>query len=619
VPVLGDGANCRTLLPDDTLHGWFSRQAARTPDAIAVTTGKGSMSYGELDRRAGLVAARLVASGVRPGDLVPVFVSRREAVTAILGVLMAGAAYVPLDPRHPESRLTGLVGRIGATVVVTDDELAVRARNWPVATLVPVEPPADEAPAAPSPEVEVTADDLAYVMFTSGSTGTPKGVQITHRNVTRLMAVTAGLYGLGGEDVWTMTHSYAFDFSVWEMWGALLFGGRLVVVDDARAPDDLLELIDREGVTVLSQTPSALATLISADEDGSARLERLRLIVLGGERLDPAVLRGWFARRGDERPRVVNMYGITETTVHVTHRPITAADAEKASEAGSPIGMPLPDLEVSLRDENGEPTPVGEVGEIWVSGAGLARGYLADDQATARAFRTVTWAPGVERRAYLSGDLARAGADGQLYYVGRRDEQVKVRGHRVELGEVGAAIKAHPGVVDACVATDTGESVGARLLAWVTVRSADLGADGLRAYLTERLPGHMVPGEVHVVEEMPLTPNGKIDRRALLDRARGPRDEGAVQQGDEDASDPLHVAVAGIWAQELGVTTVGPADDFFDLGGHSLLVMRVITRTRKELGANIRVRALFEAPRLADFVERVRAGTEDQAPAALDS
>lgn len=622
MPGLSDSVNFRPLSPDYTLHGWFARQAARTPDVIAVTTGKSAISYGELHRRAGLVAGRLVASGVRPGDLVPVFVSRREAVTAILGVLMAGAAYVPLDPRHPDSRLAGLAGRIGASVVVTDDELAVRARAWSPATLVPVEPTADQPPSAPSADVEVTADDLAYVMFTSGSTGTPKGVQITHRNVTRLLAVTAGLYGLGDEDVWTMAHSYAFDFSVWEMWGALLFGGRLVVVDDARAPDDLLELVDREGVTVLSQTPSALAALIGADEDGSARLERLRLIVLGGERLDPAVLRGWFARRGDERPRVVNMYGITETTVHVTHRPITAADADegsRASEAGSPIGVPLPDLAVSLRDENGEPTPVGEVGEIWVSGAGLARGYFADDEATARAFRTVTWAPETERRAYRSGDLARADDDGQLYYVGRRDEQVKVRGHRVELGEVGATIKAHPGVADACVATDTGESVGVRLLAWVTVRSADLGADGLRAYLAERLPEHMVPGEVHVVEDMPLTTNGKIDRRALLDRVRDLRDGGGPDAGDDPGDDPLRAAVAGIWAQELGVTAVGPADDFFDLGGHSLLVMRVVTRTRKELGANIRVRALFEAPRLADFVERVRAGTDDRAHAAVDS
>lgn len=619
MPELRDSVNFRTLSPDDTLHGWFARQVARTPDAIAVTTSKSAMSYGELHRRADLIANRLVASGVRPGDLVPVFVSRREAVTAILGVLMAGAAYVPLDPRHPDSRLAGLVGRIGAAVVVTDDDLAARARAWSAATLVPVEPAADQPPSAPSADVEVTADDLAYVMFTSGSTGTPKGVQITHRNVTRLLAVTAGLYDLGDEDVWTMAHSYAFDFSVWEMWGALLFGGRLVVVDDARAPDDLLELIDREGVTVLSQTPSALAALISADEEGSARLERLRLIVLGGERLDPAVLRGWFARRGDEHPRIVNMYGITETTVHVTHRRITAADAEEGSDGGSPIGVPLPDLAVSLRDENGEPTPVGEVGEIWVSGAGLARGYFGDDQATARAFRTVTWAPGTERRAYLSGDLARADGDGRLYYVGRRDDQVKVRGHRVELGEVGAAIKAHPDVVDACVATDTGDSVGARLLAWVTVRSADLGADGLRAYLTERLPGHMVPGEVHVVEDMPLTPNGKIDRRALLARVRDQRDDGEPEASDGGGSDPLQLTVAGIWAQELGVATVGPADDFFDLGGHSLLVMRVVTRTRKELGANIRVRALFEAPRLEDFVERVRAGTGDRAPAALDS
>ncbi|MEI5097688.1 non-ribosomal peptide synthetase [Streptomyces sp. PmtG] len=598
----------------DTLHAWFALQAAGSPQATALTAGGTSMSYAELHGLAGRIAARLVAAGVRPGDLVPVLAPRRQVIPAILGVLMAGAAYVPLDPRYPDTRLASLVERVGAGVIVTDDELAVRAKEWHTGAFALIGDAAD--PDAPATSVEADPDDLAYVMFTSGSTGAPKGVKVTHRNVTRLMAETSALYDIGADDVWTMLHSYAFDFSVWEMWGALLFGGRLVVVEDeeARAPDELLGLIDREAVTVLSQTPSALAALTGADELRPAGLDRLRLIVLGGERLDPATLSGWFARRGDERPRVVNMYGITETTVHVTYCPITARDA--AAGTGSPIGVPLPDLDVSLRNEDGAPAPVGEVGEIWVSGPGLARGYFGDDEATARAFKVAQWGPGDLRRTYLSGDLARADADGRLFYVGRRDEQVKVRGYRVELGEVGAALKAHPDVVDACVATDTGDSVGSRLLAWATVRPGGPGADALRAFLADRLPGHMVPNELRTVASLPLTPNGKVDRASLLEQARAAA-RAAVPR-DTTGDDSLQAAVAGIWAEALGVPEVGPQDDFFDLGGHSLLVANVIRRTRKELGAVVGARALFEAPRLADFVERVRAHAETPVSAVAD-
>ncbi|MFE9928533.1 amino acid adenylation domain-containing protein [Streptomyces sp. NPDC005533] len=618
VPEVNDLAR-PTAKPEasaDTLHTWFARQAAGSPRATALTAGGTSMTYEELHDLAGRMAARLVAAGVRPGDLVPVLVQRRLVVPAILGVLMAGAAYVPLDPRYPDTRHASLAERVGAGVIVTDDELLVRAKAWHTGSFVLVGDAVDSD--LPALSVEVAPDDLAYVMFTSGSTGTPKGVKITHRNVTRLMTESAAIYDLGAEDVWTMLHSYAFDFSVWEMWGALLFGGRLVVVEDdeARAPDELLDLMDREGVTVLSQTPSALAALTGADELRPAALDRLRLIVLGGERLDPATLSGWFARRGDEQPRVVNMYGITETTVHVTYCPITAQDA--AAGAGSPIGVPLPDLDVSLRDEDGAPTPVGEVGEIWISGPGLARGYFGDEEATARSFRTATWGPDDERRTYLSGDLARADADGRLFYVGRRDEQVKVRGYRVELGEVGAALKAHPDVVDACVATDTGNSVGSRLLAWATVRPGGPGTDGLRAFLTDRLPGHMVPNDLRVVDSMPLTPNGKIDRKALLEQARAAARTASPAAQDAPQGDSLQAVVAGIWAEELGIAEVGLGDDFFDLGGHSLLVSKVIRRTRTEIGAQIGARALFEAPRLADFVERVRAQAATSVGAAAD-
>ncbi|MFL6137844.1 MAG: non-ribosomal peptide synthetase [Frankiaceae bacterium] len=599
----------------DTLHGWFARQAARSPEATALVTGGIAVSYAELHEWGGRIAGRLTAAGVRPGQLVPVLVPRRLAVPAILGVLMAGAAYVPLDPEYPDARLAGLIRRVGADVVVTDEGLADRTRTC-AGTLVLAGTAYDRGPLPTS--IDVAQDELAYVMFTSGSTGTPKGVQVTHGNVTRLMSVTSDIYGFGADDVWTMLHSCAFDFSVWEMWGALLFGGRLVVVDgdQARAPDELLGIVDREAVTVLSQTPAALAALVSADEQRPARLDHLRLVVLGGERLDPAMLGGWFARRGDERPRIVNMYGITETTVHVTHRRIRATDV--TADGGSPIGVPLPDLAVSLRDEDGAPVPVGAVGEIWVSGPGLARGYMGDDDATARAFRMASWGPGDRRRTYASGDLARTNAAGDLFYVGRRDDQVKVRGYRIELGEVGAALKSHPDVLDACVMTDTGDSVGSRLLAWATVRVRGTSPEELRAFLADRMPDHMVPGELRILDQMPLTANGKVDRRALLTTARTAPERAGANRAPGQLGDPLHVAVARIWADELGVPAVAPNDDFFSLGGHSLLVMKVVGRTRKELGADVSVRALFQAPVLADFVERVRAGTARRASVVDD-
>jgi amino acid adenylation domain-containing protein len=593
----------RSMDATDSIHAWFIRQAETTPTSLALSANGTLLSYSQLRRLAGGIARRLIDCGVRRGDLVPVFVPREQAVPAILGVLIAGAAYVPFDPCYPDTRLAALAARVNASAIITHDALAARARLWHRDAMVAVAESSDGE--ADPVGVAVEPDDLAYVMFTSGSTGAPKGVQVTHRNVTRLMATTAGLFDPSPSDVWTMLHSYAFDFSVWEMWGALLFGGRLVVVDDQtlRAPDELLDLLDRERVTVLSQTPSALAALIGADEQRPAVLNCLRLIVLGGERLDPATLSPWFARRGEQNPKIVNMYGITETTVHVTHRRITAHDITDSG--ASPIGVALPDLAVSLRNEAGVAVPAGEVGEIWVSGPGLARGYFGDTEATARAFQTVKWGPEDYRRTYLSGDLAWADADGQMYYSGRRDDQVKVRGYRIELGEVAAALKAHPDVLDACVSTDTGQSVGSRLLAWVTLRAGGTDPEPVRALAVERLPAYMVPGAIHVVDRMPLTPNGKVDRRRLVQETASLIDDqlSGAQPADRD---PYTEAVARIWAEELEIGGVEATDDFFALGGHSLLVVSVVRRTRAELGVDIGARALIEAPRFADFVARIR-------------
>lgn len=584
----------------ETVPAWFARRAAQAPAAPALTAGGRTRSYGELDAEANGLAARLVEAGVGRGDFVPVCVGREDAVAAILGVLKAGAAYVPLDQSHPDARLAECVQRVAAQVVVADDAVAPRVRSWrtdPPTIVSPI-----GTPRTASIDVGVEPDDCAYVMFTSGSTGVPKGVQVAHRNVVSLMAAADSVFGFGPDDVWTMFHSVAFDFSVWEIFGALLFGGRLVVVSDdvVRAPDEVLGLLERERVTVLSQTPSALLGLIHADEHRPADLASLRLIVLGGERLDPQSLAAWFARRGDEDPQVMNMYGITETTVHVTHRRIRLADARDASR--SPIGRPLPGMAISLRDEDGQPTPIGAVGEICVSGTGVSDGYLADPVATAKAFRELDWGPDDRRRTYFSGDLARDAGGGDIEYIGRRDSQVKVRGYRIELGDVAAAMKSHPDVVDAYAQTDTGTFAGARLVGWVVWRREPTEERELRAFLARTLPSHMIPGELHAVERLPLTPNGKIDRRALLDRARAE----VASAGDGDGHASLEDAVAAIWAETLGVSRIRGDDDFFALGGDSLLALTVVARTREAAGVDVRVLELFRAPRFAEFVGRIR-------------
>ena len=591
-------------MSSETLHGRFAQQAAKTPAAPALTADGVTLTYAELDAVANDIAGRLAREGVGRGDLVPVCVARGRVVPAILGVLKTGAAYVPLDPSYPDARLADCAQRVTASVVIADGGMARRVRDWYD------EPPTIVTPTSPARhvrvDVDVPPDALAYVMFTSGSTGTPKGVQVSHQNVVSLMLAAEQVFGIGADDVWTMFHSYAFDFSVWEMWGALHYGGHLVVVGDeeVRAPDELLALLERERVTVLSQTPSALSSLVHADEHRPTPLESLRLVVLGGERLDPPSLAGWFARRGDERPEVVNMYGITETTVHVTHRRVTEADA--AVSGRSPIGRPLPGMAVSLRDEQGRPTPAGAVGEICVSGTGVTAGYLDDPGATADVFRDVDWGANDRRRTYFSGDLARD-LGGELDYVGRRDDQVKVRGYRIELGEVGAAIKAHPDVVDAYASTDTGASVGSRLVAWVVWRPGRAAERELRAFVARRLPPHMIPGDLRAIERLPLTPNGKVDRRALLaelgERARQPARGAEADTTSQSVED----VVAGIWAEALEVPHVRADDDFFALGGDSLLVLKVVAQTREWAGIDLRVTELFTAPHFGDFVRRVRA------------
>ncbi|MBO4210278.1 non-ribosomal peptide synthetase, partial [Micromonospora echinofusca] len=453
-------------------------------------------------------------------------------------------------------------------------------------------------------------DHLAYVIYTSGSTGRPKGVMVEHANVVRLFTATAPWFGFGPTDVWSLFHSFAFDFSVWEIWGALLHGGRLVIVPQltSRSPADFHQLLCTEGVTVLNQTPSAFRSLVAAQAD-SARTHTLRTVVFGGEALDPTMLRPWYADPRNGRTELVNMYGITETTVHVTYRPLTPADAERAGV--SPIGRPIGDLRLYVLDGRGEPVPPGVVGELHVGGAGVARGYLNRPELTAERFLDSPFVPG--DRLYRTGDLARFRTDGDLEYLGRNDFQVKIRGFRIELGEIEAQLAAAPGVREAVVLARPDAAGETRLVGYYTASVRKLNADALRTRLAGVLPEHMVPAAYVRIAEWPLTANGKLDRQAL------PAPDGMAFASRQYVAPvgPTETALAAIWAEVLGIAQVGRHDNFFALGGHSLLALRVLERMRRQ-GMHADVRVLFGAPILTDLATAVGAGPDqDDVPPNL--
>ena len=583
------------------LHVRFEKWAQSVPDRVAVVCGGESLTYGELDQRANKLALRLRASGVARGDLVGLRTERSlGVVVGILGILKAGGAYVPLDPAYPQERVQFMLADSGVRVVVTESA-AVDDLEGSGASLVLVDRECGEAQV--SPDSGVQPEDLAYVMYTSGSTGKPKGVLITHRNVVRLFDATDGWFGFREDDVWSLFHSYAFDFSVWEMWGALLYGGRLVVVpyEVSRSPEAFRQLVLREGVTVLNQTPSAFRQFIAADvRSGPPVKTNLRYVVFGGEALELSSLREWFDRHGDARPRLVNMYGITETTVHVTYRPISIEDLQ--SGAGSVIGVPIPDLRLFVLDSHGAPVPTGVAGEIYVGGGGVSPGYLGRAELTAERFVPDPFGDG-RSKLYRTGDLARRLENGDLEYLGRIDDQVKIRGFRIELGEIEATLMRHPGIADAVVLAREDAGLDKRLVAYiVAAEGPNELIEELKAHLRGRLPEYMVPAHYVLLRELPLTPNGKTDRKALPVPDYGRRDSERPWVAPRT---PTESRIAAIWADVLGMPGISVEDNFFDLGGHSLNAAEVVMTLGSVFRVDAAMRHLFERPTVAGLAEIV--------------
>ncbi|MBO0865690.1 MAG: amino acid adenylation domain-containing protein, partial [Mycobacterium sp.] len=585
IDVLDDGEQAR-------LEGWGNRamltqppapvavptpwaaQVARTPHAVAVTFDGRSLTYLGLDEAANRLAHLLAAQGAGPGHCVALLLSRSaEAIVAILAVLKTGAAYLPIDPALPDARIEFMLTDTAPIGAITTAELRPRLDGCDLPVIDVEDPriasyPATDLP-APAP------DDIAYIIYTSGTTGVAKGVAVTHYNVTRLFdALDVGVVMAPGQ-VWTQCSPLAFDFSVWEIFGALLHGGRLVVVPEevAGSPEDFHALLISEHVSVLSQTPSAAGVL------SPQGLESVALMA-AGEACPAEVVERWAPGRV-----MINGYGPTETTVYAT---ISAPLAPGSGVV--PIGSPVPGAALFVLDGWLRPVAAGVIGELYVAGRGVACGYVRRAGLTASRFVACPFGePGT--RMYRTGDLVWWGADGQLRYVGRADEQVKIRGYRIELGEIQAALAGLDGVDQAVVIAREDRPGDKRLVGYVTESTADtVDPAAARAALAQRLPTYMIPVAVVVLEALPLTPNGKLDKRAL------PAPEYHHTGGGYRApASAVEEILAGIYARVLGLERVGVDDSFFDLGGDSLLAMRVIAAVNTSLDADLAVRTLFDA------------------------
>lgn len=609
----GRGGRLHVRSGATTVHGLFEAQAATRPSAVAVSLGTHRITYAELNARVNQLAHALRAAGVTVETPVAVCLDRSfDLVVAILGVLKAGGAYVPIDPAYPAERIAYTLEDSGAAVLLTATRCEVAGARAARVIYLDSEAEAIARHPAADPTPLTDARNLMYRLYTSGSTGHPKGTDVTHENVVRLFSANQSWFEFGSADVWTLFHSYAFDFSVWELFGALLYGGRLVIVPSAtaRSPEALHQLLLDEHVTVLNQTPSAFRQFQAVAERAlpDRRLSALRYLIFGGEALQPATLASWFAAHGSAGPQLINMYGITETTVHVTFRRITPEDTTNACQ--SPIGIPIPDLELHLLGPDLDPVAPGCIGELYVAGTGLSRGYHRRAALTAERFIPHPHARAPGERLYRTGDLARRRTDGEIEYLGRADGQIKLRGHRIELQEIQRCLVGAPGVADAETLVRGVDDRERRLVAWV-VPSPEHIIDvmSLRAHLAATLPAFMVPAEFVVLEKMPLTANGKLDYRNLPEPS-GERAEHTAYVPPRTATERV---LASVWEECLAVHTVGIDDNFFACGGDSIRAVQVVYLTR-ERGVDMPVSLLFERQTIRELATALDATDRPSSP-----
>ncbi|BFM45316.1 hypothetical protein CFS9_39570 [Flavobacterium sp. CFS9] len=597
--------NTEAAYPSDkTIVDLFTEQVKQTPTAIAVVYEDEKLTYKELDERSNQLAHYLREQGVKPDTLVGICLERSlEMLIGILGILKSGGAYVPIDPEYPTDRIAYMLKDAGIDLVLSSQTSCNVINRGEDISVLCLDKDWDLISGYPTVELStvLTASNLAYVIYTSGSTGTPKGVLITHKNVVRLFKNESPLYDFGSGDVWTLFHSFCFDFSVWEMYGALLHGGRLVVVPKALTKDavSFKELLIKEGVTVLNQTPGSFYVLQEEFLSKSSS-HSLRYVIFGGEALNSTYLERW--KRSYADCKLINMYGITETTVHVTYKEITETDTQSLI---SNIGTAIPTLGCYIVDAHLNLVPIGVEGELCISGAGVARGYLNREDLTNEKFIANPFSADKTSRLYRSGDLARWLPDGNIEYIGRKDDQVKIRGYRIELGEIENALSSLAGVNQCCVLAKEDTAGNKRLVGYVVLEGA-LNKEQLQNQLKLSLPQYMVPQLWVALDTMPLTGNGKLDKKALPD----PDGSGLSSKEYVAPRNETETQLAEIWQNLLGVERAGIHDDFFELGGHSLLATRLVSMIRKDLKREVSIREVFEHTTISDLETHLSSQSE---------
>ena len=593
-----------SVSPADEIKEWgnghlvslFEAVRSERGDAVAVVLGAETISYRELGNLSDRLASGLISSGIPEHALVAVYMERSiQMVAAMLAIWKVGGAYLPIDPAYPETRVRETLADADPFAIIADEtRLGILAGIRPLRLTVQTL----DRPEAIHRFEDRDPEDLAYVIYTSGSTGKPKGVMVTHSSVHSLLVHTYPLFRFGSDDTWTMFHSAAFDFSVWEIWGCLLTGGRLVIVPFtlSRSPEEFYAFLSEQNVTVLNQTPSAFSMLIQAETRLRPRPLSLRFVILGGEALNLRTLTAFFERHGDVQPQIINMYGITETTVHTTFRRVRRGEA--AFETESLIGPPLPHLELRLLNEELHMVAEGEVGEICITGRGVAKGYLNRPSLSSERFVTNPFGPGT---MYRSGDLGKRRLDGELVYLGRADRQVKVNGFRVELGEVEAVLTGCAGISQVCVTLYRHPELGESLAAYYVTDSAGSSAEAARRYAGLHLPPQMRPAYWIQLDRVPLNQNGKVDREALPAPSTA-REHSTVPQEFASETEKL---VAAAFRKILQDETVGLQEPFFEAGGNSLLLTCLRVELESRLAKPIPISWLFDCGTIRAFATRV--------------
>jgi amino acid adenylation domain-containing protein len=573
-----------------TIHKKFEEQVEKTPNAIAVVFENQKLTYKQLNEKANQLANHLISLGIKPEMLVGICMERTpEMIIGLLGILKAGGAYLPIDLSYPKERLSFMMEDANASIIVTQRSLVSKVIDSESKKIF-LDEFDFEKNSFTNPDVKTNPENLAYVIYTSGSTGKPNGVIVPHQNVLRLFKSTESLFGFNNKDVWTFFHSYAFDFSVWEIWGALIYGGKLVIVPYmiSRAPESFLKLLITEKVTVLNQTPAAFYQLIEVDTlTSNNEILSLRLVILGGEPLKPLLLKPWFNKHGDSSPQLFNGYGPTETTVFATFKLISMDNISNSSI----IGKPIEDIEVYILDEDLKKVTNGIKGELYIGGTGISRGYINRPELNKNRFIRNPFSHLKDDKLYKTGDIVRFLAGNEIEYLGRVDHQVKIHGFRIELGEIENTIRDFKGIKDSVVTVHKYSEEVIRIIAYM-VSDITISLDLLKIYLRKFLPEYMIPNLFINIEKIPLTLNGKTDFKAL------PIPDQVVRNSSETLAkinvDEIENDLLGIWEELLGIKNIGLNDNFFDLGGNSLLMGRLQIRANQFFDASISIVDLFQ-------------------------